>query len=35
MGKKEAKGAQSGILDAVLGVWSCFAMGGQLLSPPV
>ncbi len=35
LGEKDAKGASGGIADAVLGVWSFFAMIGQLIDPLV
>jgi hypothetical protein len=33
LGEKDAKGASGGIAEAVSGVWSCFAMIGQLIDP--
>jgi hypothetical protein len=35
VGEKDAKGASGGILDAVWGVWSFFAMVGPLIDPLV
>jgi hypothetical protein len=35
LGEKEAKGAQGGIVDGLLGVWPLFALVRQLCNPVV